>query len=132
MLVWQFGFGHRGWVVVAGLLAQTITAALLFRRAHRALFPDASAERFTPFVTMLLAPPTAIRAHDLLSRHLLGAFHPLAVAQGLCSPARFEELARRTLLDLRCPMLPLCPAGTPAAARAAQWFRRSVPGAGAP
>ncbi len=126
MLVWQFGFGHLGWALLAGLLAQTITAALLFRRAHRALFPDASAERFTPFVTMLLAPPTAIRAHDLLSRHLLEPFHPLAVAQVLCPPHRFEEFARRTLLDLRFPMLPICPAATPEAARTEQWSRQAV------
>jgi hypothetical protein len=129
MLVGAFGFGHLGWALLAGLLAQTITAAMLFRRAHRALFPDASAERFTPFVTMLLAPPTAIRAHDLLSRHLLEPFHPLAVAQVLCSPERFEEFARRTLLDLRFPMLPICPAGTPEAARTEQWSRQAVLGA---
>jgi hypothetical protein len=126
ILVWQFGFGHLGWALLAGLLAQTITAALLFRRAHRALFPDASAERFTPFVTMLLAPPTAIRAHDLLSRHLLERFHPLAVARVLCPSRRFEEFARRTLLDLRYPMLPICPAATTEAARTEEWSRQAV------
>ena len=64
-------------------------------------------------VTMLLAPPAAIRAPDLLARHLLQNFHPLAVAQVLCSPGGFKSVARQALLDLRYPLLPVCPTNEP-------------------
>ncbi|HKS37987.1 MAG TPA: hypothetical protein VJW76_12395, partial [Verrucomicrobiae bacterium] len=98
-LIWRFGFGVLGLCLLGGMLAQTITLALLFRSAHKALYPDAREERFKPFLTMLLAPPAAIRAPDVLGRHLLEPFHPLAVARILCSPKRFQDFARQVVID---------------------------------
>ena len=72
---------------------------------------------------MLLAPPSAIRAPDLLARHLLENFHPLAVARVLCSPDRFKSFARQILLDLRYPLLPVCPTNEPEPVATEQWFR---------
>jgi hypothetical protein len=122
-LLWRFGFGPFGLWLLAGMLAQTVTIACLFRRAHGALYPGGEEERFTPFLTMLLAPPTAIRAPDLLGRHLLERFHPLAVARVLCPPPVFKGFAREWLLDLCYPLLPVCPTNDPAALAAEQWFR---------
>ena len=122
-LILRFGFGQFGLWLLIGMLAQTITIAVLFRRAHRTLYPDAAEERLKPFLTMLLAPPAAIRAPDLLARHLLENFHPLTVAQVLCSPARFKSFARQTLLDLRYPLLPVCPTTEPEPLATEQWFR---------
>jgi hypothetical protein len=122
-LILRFGFGQFGLWLLAGMLAQTIAIALLFRRAHKWLYPDAGEERLKPFLTMLLAPPAAIRAPDILGRHLLENFNPLAVAQVLCSPARFKSYSRQTLLDLRYPLLPVCPTNEPEPVAAEQWFR---------
>ena len=72
---------------------------------------------------MLLAPPAAIRAPDLLARHLLENFHPLAVVPVLCSPGRFQSVARQALLDLRYPLLPVCPTNEPEPMATEQWFR---------
>ena len=122
-LILRFGFGQFGVWLLVGMLAQTIPIAVLFRRAHKSLFPDAGEEHLKPFLTMLLAPPAAIRAPDLLARHLLQHFHPLAVAQVLCSPGRFQNFARRVLLDLRYPLLPVCPTNEAEPMAAEHWFR---------
>src|ERR1051326_3420645 len=122
-LIWRFRFGHFGLWLLAGMLGQTIAIAVLFRGAHQSLYPDAGEERLKPFLTMLLAPPAAIRAADLLARHLLEDFHPLAVARVLCSPERFKSFARRALIDLRYPLLPVCPTNEPGPVATEQWFR---------
>jgi len=127
--VWQYGFGHFGWALLIGLFAQTATIAVLFRRAHKAMLPLGDEERFTAFLIMLLAPPTAIRAQDLLARHLLENFHPLAAARVLCPPGTFKAFARAVLLDLRFPMLPICPDNETSPCATEQWFRTAWLGA---
>jgi hypothetical protein len=109
VLIWYLGFKLSWLGLLLGLLAPTTTTAVLFRRAHRVLYPNAEDERFTHTLTIALAPTSALRAHDALSRPLMEMFHPLAVAKALLPQARFREFARRVLLDLRHPALPLCP-----------------------
>jgi hypothetical protein len=122
-MIWFFGFRLAGLWVAAGLLAQTFTIGWHFWRAHGAIYPGGSEERFTPFLTMLLAPPTAIRARDLLARRLVENFHPLAVAAVCCPGAPFQRLARRVLLDLRFPVLPSAPSSETAVVQTEEWFR---------
>jgi hypothetical protein len=124
VLLWHFGFRYAGLGLAAGLLAQTVTVGWLFRRAHRQLFPDGAEERFTPFLTMLLAPPTAIRASDLLARHLFDDFHPLAITHVFCPAAELKTLARHALLDLHFPLLPASPSSHEQAVQTEEWFRR--------
>jgi hypothetical protein len=114
-VIWHFGFQLSWLGLLAGLLGLTTATAFGFFRAHRALYPDAEDERFTHTLTILLAPTTAMRAHDALSRPLLEGFHPLAIAKVLLPEKDFREFARRVLLDLRQPALPLCPNDNPAA-----------------
>ena len=121
--IWFFGFRLAGLWVVAGLLMQTFTIGWLFWRAHGVLYPGGAEERFAPFLTMLLAPPTAIRAYDLLARRLVENFHPLALAEAFCAGTQLKQLARRVLLDLRFPMLPSAPSSEPAIVQTEEWFR---------
>ena len=105
----RFGF-RRDWpFMLAALLLLTGTAALLFNRAFKKLYPDAGEERFTHWFMILLSPATSVRALDALSRPLLEGFHPLAVARALLTPGKFREFARMALLELRHPCLPVCP-----------------------
>jgi hypothetical protein len=122
-LLWFFGLRHAGLPVVGGLLLQTVTIAMIFRRAHRALYPDGAPDRFVPFLTMLLAPPAAIRARDVLARNLAQPFHPLTVTQAFCSRAEFEALARHVLRDLSYPILPLNPSAEWEAVKIEESFR---------
>lgn len=147
-LCWTFSFRRVAWGLAAGLFLQTISLAFLFRRAHRDLYPQADDERFSPFCTMLLAAPSAIRAGEVLALPLLESFHPLAVAtelgaqrdpsalerafrwfhplavpRELAPPALTHLLAGRTLRDLRYPLLPDGPIRDPAALACQEWFR---------
>lgn len=108
-LIWHFGLGRTWLGLLLGLLALTIATATFFGRAHRALYPAAGDERFTHTLTIALAPSSALRAHDALSRPLLEKFHPLAVAKQLLPDTEFRTFARRVLLDLRHPARPLVP-----------------------
>lgn len=105
-LIWYFGFGLTWLALLTGLLALTMATATFFYRAHRALYPAAADERFTHTLTIALAPSSALRAHDALSRPLLETFHPLAVAKQLLPAEEFRPFARRVLLDLRHPARP--------------------------
>lgn len=113
------------WLVLA-LVSLTITTAVLFARLHRKNWPLAEDERFTYSLIIALAPATAMRAVDLLSRPLLENFHPLAVAKHFLAAASFEQYARRVLLDLRNPLQPTCPNPQPEAIATEQFFRRSL------
>jgi hypothetical protein len=126
ILVWRFGFLNVVWPLLAGLLAHTVALAFLFRRAHGQLYPNNHAERFTPFLTMLLAPPSAIRATDALGKHLLEDYHALAVAHVLLPPEQFRAFARRVLLDLHHPLFPLHPTADVLAVKTEQSFREAL------
>lgn len=108
-LIWRLGFGLTWPWLLAGLLALTISIAVCFRRGHRRLFPQLDDERFTFTLTVALAPTSALRAHDLLTRHACETFHPLAVAKVFLPPAAFEQFAGWVLRDLRHPAQPVCP-----------------------
>jgi hypothetical protein len=113
-----------GLVIV--MLTLTVSIATLFYRAHREFYPGAKDDRFTHTLTTALAVATSLRAHDIASRPLLETFHPLAVAKVLVDDASFRSFARNILLDLRHPMLPVCPNAHPQAATTEMFFRSST------
>jgi hypothetical protein len=125
-IIWRFGFRASGWPLIATLFLQTIPITFLFWRAHRQLFPTGSDERFVPLMLMLLAPASAIRAHDFLSRHALAEFHPLAVAKVLCPAETFAAFSRFTVADLRYPMYPITGNGLPEAIKTEESFRSAT------
>jgi hypothetical protein len=112
--------GHLGlkycWpMLLAGLLALDLIVAWKFYRAHRVLFPEDDEERFSQTLTILLAPCSAVRANDLLSRYALEQFHPLAAARHFASPDAFRHLAAHWLRELLYPARPVCPVSAPEA-----------------
>lgn len=124
-LIWQFGFKLSWLGLLIGLFALTTATAVLFHRAHRALYAQAEDERFTHTLTILLAPMTAMRAHDALSRPLFETFHPLALAKVFLPTNDFHDFSRRVLLDLRHPALPVCSSAEPAA-HATEFYARTT------
>ncbi len=112
-LIWHFGLGRTWPGLLLGLLTLTIATAIFFGRAHRALYPAADEERFTQSLTIALAPSSALRAHDTLSRPLVECFHPLALAKVLLPNNEFRSFARRVLLDVRHPARPCVPSEAP-------------------
>jgi len=109
ILIWNLGL-RRCWLgLTIGLIASTLTTALLFRRAHKTLYPAAEEDRFSHFLILLLSPATTILARVVLSRPLLETSHPLATAKVFCPDQQFREFARKVLLEIRHPGLRVSP-----------------------
>jgi hypothetical protein len=107
VVVWVFGFRLSWLALLIALLCLTTCTAVLFRRAHKKLYPTAEEDRFTQTFTALLSPASAMRAHDTLSRPLLESFHPLAVAKVFLAEKPFRSYAGRILRDVQHPALPV-------------------------
>jgi hypothetical protein len=92
----RFGPGVL-WRMAVVLLAISGVITLEFWMLHKKLFPGASAARFKSALTIMLSPIAAIRAGDVISRDLLGGFHPLAVAAVILPTHEFRQLAGEQL-----------------------------------
>lgn len=85
------------------MVALAIEIAILFRRAHRKLFPAESSERLESLVKMILCPPVAIRAADTLTKNLLAEFSPIVLAEVLTGSGE-RQFVRSVILDLKHPV----------------------------
>lgn len=108
VVVWRFGWMPALWVLVPAIYLLTGCIGELLRRNHRRLYPEARDERFKLALLGWLAPLVSIRAVALLSRPLLGDFHPLAVAVSL-EAEDAPALARSYWRDLKHPRIPSVP-----------------------
>jgi len=105
-MIYRFGLVRTWLPLLIGMLAFTISLAIMCYRVHKYFFPAADDDRFTHFITVLLAPATAMRGRDFLSRRLLETYHPLAVVGEFCTPQAFRAFAEKTLRDLRYTITP--------------------------
>jgi hypothetical protein len=69
--------------------------------AHRTLYPDRKAKRWTKALTCLVSPASTMRAADALARDAVLHFHPLAVVSVACAAPTLAKLAKVALLDAR-------------------------------
>jgi hypothetical protein len=96
---------------------------ILFRSAHRRLYPAERWDRFKNSILVFLSPVDAIHARNKLARHLLTANHPLAVARVLGRADDFESFAAEAWRDVRFPVLPICPVDLAEPQATETWFR---------
>lgn len=89
-------------VALLMLVAASITAFQYFR-AHRKLYLVRKGERVSNTVKMVLCPPVAIRAADLLSLESLSVFSPAILAAVLLEPVAADFL-RPVIRDLQNPL----------------------------
>ncbi len=85
------------------MVALAVEIAIVFRRAHRKLYPAESAERLESLVKMILCPPVAIRAADILTKNLLSEFSPIILAEVLTGSGE-PQFVRSVILDLKHPL----------------------------
>jgi len=78
-----------------------IQIAVMFHRARKLLF--AGETRWDQLIIMILCPPAAIRAGDLLTRDLLSNYHPIVLAY-LLAGAHAHRFIRSFILDLQHPL----------------------------
>lgn len=103
-LVWSYGVLQVIIPIAVGMWLMAAVVAGVCWRLHKSMYPRAGEERVGAAAKMVLCPPLAVRATDILASQLLAGYHPLAVAHLLCGRRDFERLAKQVLLDLRYPM----------------------------
>ncbi len=89
--------------VAVVMIALAVVIAIIFHRAHKKLYPSESSERFESFVKMILCPPVAIRAADVLTKNLLADFSPIVLARMLRATGE-AQFVRGMILDLKHPI----------------------------
>ena len=87
--------------VVMVILA--VLTGIMFYRAHKRLYPSEGSERFEHLVKMILCPPVAIRAADVLTRNLLADYSPVVLASVLAGTSE-QQFVRAFVLDLQHPL----------------------------
>ena len=85
------------------MVALAVEIAILFRSAHRKLYPAESSERLESLVKMILCPPVAIRAADILTKNLLAEFSAIVLAELLTGSGE-RQFVRSVILDLKYPL----------------------------
>jgi len=102
------------WVSTVGLLEPLLLIALLmvigairigtlFHTAHKKLYPEEKSERIESLVKMILCPPAAVRATDLLTRNMLADYSPIVLADLLTAKLE-RRFVRAFILDLQYPL----------------------------
>lgn len=108
-LIFFYGLASVGWWILGTIYLQSWVTAIFVFRGHRKLYPLDEDDRFVRWLSAALAPLSAIRAGDDISRLALERFHPLLLTQTFCSADEFRSVAGSILRDLHFPILPNSP-----------------------
>jgi hypothetical protein len=85
------------------MLTFALYVAIMFYLVYSALYPRYRQERLMHLVKMVLCPPGAIRAVDVLTANLLAAYDPVVIAT-LFRSSKTDEFIYSYLRDLKFPI----------------------------
>jgi hypothetical protein len=100
ILVSTLGLLRLFFPVALVMLVFAVQVSVMFHGARKALFPGET--RLDQVITMILCPPVAIRAADLLTRDLLSLYSPVVLAS-LLAGSGAQQFVRAFVLDLQHP-----------------------------
>lgn len=89
--------------VAVVMLLSALFVSVTYFRAHKALYPSQSHDRLSNVVKMILCPPVAIRAADLLTLNAMSRFHPVLLANLLLG-SDSVAFTRTVISDLKHPI----------------------------
>jgi len=99
-----YGLSNLVIPVAASMFLMATVTACHYAWAHRKLYPLSRNERWSNVVKMVLCPPVAIRAGDLLSVEAVVGFHPVVIAHILLGDNAvnlFRKISRDLHYQLR-------------------------------
>jgi hypothetical protein len=101
-------YGLRQMIIPLGIcfFLLSIRISIEFYVSHKMLFPQESEDRIGNFLKMILCPPVAIRALDVVANNSLSGFNPLNVSNVLLDKNKYSVFAKEFMLDLRYPIQP--------------------------
>ena len=124
LIMWKYSLGSSWIWVLLELVILMCGVIVLYSLAHKFLYPQDRYERQLHLAIMVLSPPAAIRANDVVARNSFDLFHPLAVAQVLCPEETFVQVSKQWMLDMRFPVDSVGPTPNLDDAHASEkWFR---------
>jgi hypothetical protein len=85
------------------MLLSSLVISIAYSRAHRTLYPIQSHDRLSNVVKMVLFPPSAIRAADLLTLNAMSKFHPVLLANLLLG-SNSSAFVRAVINDFKHPI----------------------------
>ena len=103
ILVTSFGLDRLIIPIAAVMVVLAWQIAVISFLAHRKLYPGETQERLESLIKMILCPPIALRAADVLTKNLLSDFSPVTVASVLSGPGE-KQFVRAVVLDLQHPL----------------------------
>jgi hypothetical protein len=104
ILVLHFGLTQTIIPIAVFMFIMAIYISILFYKAHKKVYPSAKEERISNLIKMVLCPPDAIRANDIITSKILIEFNPVIIANILLKKEDFLLFAQRQLLDLKHPL----------------------------
>jgi hypothetical protein len=91
-------------IPVAGIMfLAAVDISLRFNSVHRAIYPLRRGDRVGDVVKMVLCPPAAMRAIDLLTLDAMSQFHPVVISDLLLSPED-TDFVRAVVCGLKYPL----------------------------
>ena len=99
-------YGLRTMIIPVGICSflLSIRISVEFYISHKKLYPQASEDRIVNLLKVILCPPVAIRAPDIIANSSLDSFHPLNIAHILLDKNKYRTFARELMADLKYPM----------------------------
>lgn len=94
--------------IIAITFIMGICISIKFYKTHKILYPNAKESRITNLIKMIMCPPVAIRANDIITSKGLSDFDSIAIAKILLKKDDFLFFAQRRLLDLKYPIRHEC------------------------
>lgn len=105
LAVWLTGLAAALLPAAAAMFGIAVLAGVEYHGIHALAYPELKQERIANTVKMILCPPAAIRAQDLIMQHACEDNHPLAVAKALLTPARCRQVGRHYRARLAHPIV---------------------------
>lgn len=103
MIVTTYGLTRFIIPVAIVMFVSALFISITYFQVHKALNFSHSHERLSNVLKMVLCPPTAIRAVDLLTLNAMSRFHPVLLASLLLGPDSLT-FAHAVIADLKYPI----------------------------
>jgi len=103
-LVWTLGLKQTIIPIAIFTYFLAILICVEFYHIHKYFYPSDNYDRICNISKMILCPPTAIGANDILTSNLVSFYDPLAIAFIFFNKKRFEKFAEKIIRDLKYPI----------------------------
>lgn len=105
VLVYFYGTIQLFVILLVFMYLLSISISIVFYFIHKTFYSAQRSERIIDMIKMIIFPPTALRANDLLSLNILINYHPLTVAQILFDKFNFDKFSKKVVIDLKNPII---------------------------